>query len=79
MQDDARRLAVADARRKAQLYAKAAGLVLGPILSLQEGSRPVESPAIGAPFAARASAVPIATGEVGVSSQVTIVYSISGG
>ena len=37
--DDAREKAVADARRKAEIYAKAAGVTLGAPLSISEGRR----------------------------------------
>ena len=38
--DDAREKAVADARRKAEIYAKAAGVTLGAPLSISEGGAP---------------------------------------
>ena len=38
--DDAREQAVADARRKAEIYAKAAGVTLGAPLSISEGGAP---------------------------------------
>ncbi|MGB7578041.1 MAG: SIMPL domain-containing protein, partial [Pseudolabrys sp.] len=58
--DRARDDAIADARRKAELYAQAAGSKLGPVVSItEEGSattpRPIQ--------AMRAGAVPIAPGE----------------
>ena len=37
--DDAREQAIADARRKAEIYAKAAGVTLGAPLSISEGRR----------------------------------------
>ena len=43
--DDAREQAIADARRKAEIYAKAAGVTLGAPLSIsEEGSAPVPMP-----------------------------------
>jgi len=73
--DEARRGAVEDARRKAALYAMAAGVTLGPVLSIAEngGARPF-APEMAR--AAMADAVPIEAGEVSVSASVTIVYSI---
>ena len=38
--DDAREQAIADARRKAEIYAKAAGVTLGAPLSISEGGAP---------------------------------------
>ncbi|GGE46868.1 SIMPL domain-containing protein [Actibacterium pelagium] len=74
--DLARVDAVADARRKAELYAQAAGVQLGPIVSITE-------PGFSAPVVAQMrmadavmEAVPIAAGEVSTAAQVTIVYSL---
>jgi len=73
--DAARRDAVADAARKARLYAEAAGVALGPIQSISEsgGVRPY---AAEMARAAMADAVPIEAGEVSVGASVTIVYAI---
>ena len=74
--DEARRLAVAEARARAETYAEAAGIVLGDVLEL------TESGGGGGPImmreAAIASAVPIAAGEVDTTASVTIVFEISG-
>ncbi|MBC56047.1 MAG: hypothetical protein CL814_03830 [Confluentimicrobium sp.] len=76
-QDEARRAAVAEAMRKAQLYAEAAGLTLGPVLSLSEagGARPAP---MMMEAARMADAVPVAAGEVSVSAAVTMVFDIGG-
>ncbi|MEM1298346.1 MAG: SIMPL domain-containing protein [Pseudomonadota bacterium] len=77
--DEARRLAVADARRKAELYADAAGVTLGPILSISEaggnfGPRPMAQFEM-----ARASApVPVEAGSAAITAQVSISWQISG-
>ena len=73
--DEARRKALADARRKAQLYAAAADVKLGRLLQLQEGSTPVFAPRYMARQAA-AEAVPIAAGEQEFSVSVTATYRI---
>ena len=58
--DQARDEAIADARRKAELYAKAAGAKLGQVISIsEEGTAPQPR----AMQAVRAGAVPIAPGE----------------
>lgn len=76
--DEARALAVADARRKAELYATAAGVTLGPILSIAEaGGMPSPVPMFRME-AAMADGVPVAAGETSVSAQVTIVWRIGG-
>lgn len=73
--DDARRKALADARRKAQLYAAAADVKLGSLLQLEEGSTPAFAPRYMARQAA-AEAVPIAAGEQQFTVSVTATYRI---
>jgi uncharacterized protein YggE len=74
---EARGQAVADARTKAETYAKAAGVSLGPILSISEnensGPRPIYVPI---PMIRAAKAVPVAAGEESVTAQVSIVWEI---
>ena len=72
--DRARDDAIADARRKAELYAQAAGSKRGPVVSItEEGSaappRPMQ--------AMRAGAVPIAPGEQTLRAMVTVSYELS--
>lgn len=75
--DEARGLAVADAKHKAGIYAKAAGVTLGPILSITEaGAGGVPGPMM---MEARSSAVPIAAGTQQVSASVTITWQIGSG
>ena len=75
--DPARALAVEDARHRAEVYAKAAGVELGPILAISEGG--------GHPgpqdFAIRARAemsmaAPVERGQSTISAQVTITWEI---
>lgn len=81
-QDDARRDAVAKARARAELYAKAAGLKLGRILSIREGGQ--DGGPIARPFApmlmARAAPAPtpVEAGEQDITAQVTIVFELAG-
>lgn len=77
VQDAARRAAVTDAARKAALYAEAAGVRLGRILSIKENGgmpRPVTMPMDMRTFSAES--VPVAEGEVSVGATVTIVYEL---
>ncbi len=72
--DDARRRAVADARARAELLADAAGVTLGPVLSIREGGD-----AGPGPMMARAEVamdMPVAAGVVGIEARVEIVYGI---
>ncbi|NNE22312.1 MAG: SIMPL domain-containing protein [Rhizobiales bacterium] len=80
LQNEARKRATADAIAKAQLYAEAAGVTLGPIQSISErGSprppRPYLRQAANVSMAA-AEAVPVAQGEQAVKMQVYITWEI---
>lgn len=77
LMDKARKLAVADARRKAEIYAAAAGVELGPILSISEGGGRVPQP--GGPMMRSmvAESVPVEAGEGAVSITITLVWSIA--
>lgn len=76
--DKARVEAVTDASEKATLYAKASGVRLGSILSIQDGyaSAPSPQPIMMRARMSEASAPPIAAGEATVSASITIVYEI---
>ena len=74
--DEAREQAIADARRKAQIYARAAGVTLGePIAISEEGSAtPVFRGKVAGGIAA--SAAPIAQGEETLSVTVNVSWAI---
>jgi uncharacterized protein YggE len=73
--DQARDDAVIDAHRKAELYAKAAGVKLGRVVSIsEEGSNPPPRPVMQA---MRAGAVPVAPGEQMLRASVTVSYDIT--
>lgn len=76
VQDEARKAAVADAAAKAGLYAEAAGVTLGKVMSISEqqnynGPMPVFMEAKAA------SPVPVATGQIALQSSVTVTYAIA--
>jgi uncharacterized protein YggE len=73
--DEAREKAIADARRKAEIYAKAAGVTLGePISISEEGApAPVFRGKMAAPMAAGA---PVAQGEETLSVTVSVSWAI---
>ena len=76
--DEARTKAVADARRKAEIYAKAAGVTLGePISIIEEGTAtpPVFRNKVAAPMAAGAP-TPVAPGEELLSITVNVTWAI---
>jgi hypothetical protein len=73
--DDARTQAVADARRKAEIYAKAAGVTLGAPLNISEEGSPGPMPfrkMVAAPMAA----TPVAQGEETLSATVNVTWAI---
>ena len=73
--DQARDDAIADARRKAELYAKAAGVKLGRVVVINEdGSNPPSRPVMQA---MRAGAVPVAPGEQMLRASVTVSFDIT--
>jgi uncharacterized protein YggE len=75
--DQARRAAVADARRIAENYAEAAGVRLAGILSISDGGGFQPHP--GMMFRAESASVPIEAGQNTVRANVTIVWEIAPG
>ena len=75
--DEAREKAIADARRKAAIYAKAAGVTLGEPISISEEGAPgpVFRSKMAAPMAAGA---PVAQGEETLSVTVSVSWAIKG-
>jgi len=73
--DEARERAVADARRKAEIYARAAGVTLGAPLSISEegNSAPVPYRRMAAGMAASA---PVAQGEERLAVTVSVSWAI---
>ncbi|WP_316167779.1 MULTISPECIES: SIMPL domain-containing protein [unclassified Bradyrhizobium] len=78
--DQAREKAVADARRKAEIYAKAAGVTLGQPLSISEDGAPApvfRAKTFAAPMAA--TPTPVAQGEETLSITVNVTWAIKPG
>jgi uncharacterized protein len=75
--DEARERAIADARRKAEIYARAAGVTLGAPVSISEESSPGPMPyrriAAGMPVSA-----PVAQGEETLQVTVSVSWAIKG-
>lgn len=76
---EARRLAVVDAQARAALYAKAAGVELGPVLEILEpnGGGMPEPMYARAEAMSMASDVPVAAGEMTFSAQVRMTFAIA--
>ena len=73
--EKARIQAVADARARAQTYAQAAGVPLGPIVSISEGGGEA-APRPMFRVMAMAAPTPVAPGEQSVTADVTVVWEI---
>jgi uncharacterized protein YggE len=71
----AREDAVADARARAELYARAAGVTLGPVLSIREAVE-VPQPMMARAQAMEAAAPPVAQGTVALAAQVEVVFGL---
>lgn len=75
--DEARKRAVADARRRAELLTEAAGVELGKVLSIAEGGGYTPpQPQFRMAEGMMADSVPVAEGEVSLSVSVTLVWGI---
>ncbi|MTI45547.1 hypothetical protein JM93_01052 [Roseibium hamelinense] len=77
--DEARKLAVANAKARAQLYAQAAGVELGRILSISEGGASIPRPLFAGRemmMKADAAPVPVEAGENTLSANVSITWEI---
>jgi uncharacterized protein YggE len=75
--EQARTGAIADARARAETYAKAAGVTLGPILSISEGGNEAPRPMYRMEqVMVTGSRVPVAAGEQSVTADVSLVWEI---
>lgn len=74
LQAEARRAAVADARARAELYADASGLALGPLLSLSEGGDGGFQPVMR--MSMEDAGTPIVPGDLTLSSTITTRWAI---
>jgi uncharacterized protein YggE len=72
--DEAREQAIADARRKAEIYAKAAGVTLGAPVAISEGGAP--APIAFRRMAAAPESAPIAPGEEMLQVSVSVSWAI---
>jgi len=73
--DEARHKAIADARRKAEIYAAAAGAKLGRVLRIEE-SGPTPVPMVAMARMEAAAAVPIAPGQLELGVTVSVTWAL---
>lgn len=76
-EDEARKLAVADARARAELLAAAAGVQLGAIESISEAGAMSDPRPMMRMSAEAAGAPPVAGGEIATIAAVTIIWDIA--
>ena len=74
--NQARNRAIADARSRAELYAQAAGVRVGKVISISEQSVPVPGPFPARAMMAEAAAVPVAAGEQELSATIQMVFEL---
>jgi uncharacterized protein YggE len=74
--DDARTEAIADARRKAEIYAKAAGVTLGAPVSISEDGGGAPAPMAFRKMAGVAASAPVAQGEETLRVNVNVAWEI---
>jgi len=76
LKDEARKLAIANARQRAELYATAAGAQLGPVLTISEDVSGGPRPMPFARAAAMAGSVPIEAGTRTLTVEVNVTYAL---
>ena len=78
LKDEARRLAMRNAIDNAKLYAEAAGVELGPVISIREGGDLTPQPyrAAAAPMMAMEKAVPVEAGTLSVEANVSVTWEL---
>ena len=74
--DEARKTAITDARRKAELYAAEVGAKLGRVVSISEQNGFMSPMPMGAAAFDKASDVPVAQGELSVGASVGVVFEM---
>ena len=77
LQEEARRRAVADAMAKARTLAEAAGVTLGPVMSITEHRSGGPVPMAEMAMRDMGGGAPVAAGEIGVDAQVSLVFAIA--
>ena len=77
LKDEARKAAMINARRRAELYAAAAGVTLGPVLTIAEDVR-MADPGLyqGRARAMSASAVPVEAGAIDLEATVHVTWAL---
>ena len=77
LRDDARKTAMINARRRAELYATAAGVALGDVLSISENEPSIQPQVTrGRAVAMSAASVPVEAGELELNATIHVTWSL---
>ncbi len=76
LKDEARKMAVANARRRAELYAAAAGVSIGSVLSISETAHTPQPHGFAGARAAKAESLAIEPGSVDLSVEVQMTWAL---
>lgn len=76
LKDEARKSAIAEARRRATLYAEAAGVTLGEVVTITEGGGQFQPRPHGMARTAMAESMPVEAGSQRVDVEVTVTWSL---
>jgi uncharacterized protein YggE len=76
LKDEARKQAMGNAKRRAELYASAAGVQLGQVLRISEDVRTAYRPNVAATRSAMAAEVPIEGGTQTLEVEVHVTYAL---
>lgn len=75
--DEARKAAVVDARHKAELYAAAAGVKVGKVVSINENGGYAPPMMRAEAMAGKSDAVPVQAGELSIGASVTVTFELT--
>jgi uncharacterized protein YggE len=76
LRDAARKEAIANARRRAELFAAAAGVKVGKVVSITEGAMIEPRPFVKAGRMAAMDAVPVERGTQSLEATVTVTWEL---
>lgn len=76
LKDEARKLAISNARRRAEIYATAAGATVGDVIAISEETPHIQPMRPMLARAAMAESVPIAEGSQEIEARVTVTWEL---
>ena len=76
LKDEARKQAMANARRRAELYAAAAGAILGDVLMISENANVMQPQVYAGARVSMAAAVPVESGSMELSTTAHVTWAL---